>query len=162
MRHVTVDVDVRPPAVHTEARSLRENDGAQTQTTSTKSGEVSKHEPTFSPTQDEAKPLILLFLQHHRLLVHHAVTVEEMPSRAPVSTTHHPQHGHGRPARVEVHTAAGALVRPGQGRATLTPPHHHHHRCLLPPPPPPLVGPCLYQTLWQRPRETGDSISTKK
>lgn len=55
-----------------------------------------------------------------------------MPSRAPVSTTHHPQHGHGRPARVEVHTAGGALVRPGQGRATLTPPHHHHHRCLLP------------------------------
>lgn len=84
-----------------------------------------------------------------------------MPSRAPVSTTHHPQHGHGRPARVEVHTAGGALVRPGQGRATLTPPHHHHHRCLLPPPPP-LVGLCLYQTVWQRPREPGDIISEKK
>lgn len=83
-----------------------------------------------------------------------------MPSRAPVSTTHHPQHGHGRPARVEVHTAGGALVRPGQGRATLTPPHHHHHRCLLPPPP--LVGLCLYQTVWQRPREPGDIISEKK
>lgn len=86
--------------------------------------------PTFRPSQDKAKSLILLLLEHHRLLVHHAVTVEEMPSRAPVSTAHHPQHGHGRPARVEVH-AAGELVRPGQGRATPTPPHHHHHRCPL-------------------------------
>lgn len=51
-----------------------------------------------------------------------------MPSRATVSTAHHPQHGHGRPARVEVHAAGGELVRPGQGRATPTPPHHN--RCL--------------------------------
>ncbi len=46
--------------------------------------------PTFCPSQNEAKSLILLLLEHHRLLVHHAVTVEEMPSRAPVSTAHHP------------------------------------------------------------------------
>lgn len=52
---------------------------------------------TFSPSQDEAEALVLLLLEHHGLLVHHAVTVEEMASRAPISTAHHPQHGHRRP-----------------------------------------------------------------
>lgn len=88
--------------------------------------------PTFGPAQDEAEALILLLLEHHRLLIHHAVTVEQMPSRAPVSTAHHPQHSHGRPARVEVHAAGGELVRPGQGRAGQgAPTPHHHHRLLL-------------------------------
>lgn len=84
---------------------------------------------TFSPTQDEAEALILLLLEHHGLLVHHAVTVEEMSSRAPVSTAHHPQHGHGRPARVQVHGAGRELVRPGAGQGSPNPT----------PPPPPLL-----------------------
>ncbi|MED6282170.1 hypothetical protein CHARACLAT_029227 [Characodon lateralis] len=84
-----------------------------------------------------------------------------MPSRAPVSTAHHPQHSHGRPARVEVHGAGGELVRPGQGRAgqgraAPTPPPPRQ------PPPPPLHTLCPYQTVRQRPRQPGDSISVKE
>lgn len=83
----------------------------------------SRSSPTFGASQDEAEALVVLLLQHHRLLVHHAVAVEEMASRAAVSAAHHPQHGHGRPARVEVHAAGGELVRPGQGRAGRPRPH---------------------------------------
>lgn len=91
------------------------------------------HAPTFGPSQHEAEALVLLLLEHHGLLVHHAVTVEEMPSGAAVSAAHHPQHGHGRPGRVQVHAAGGELVRPGagQGSPDPTPPPP------TPPPPPP-------------------------
>lgn len=82
---------------------------------------------TFCSSQDEAKSFILLLLEHDRLLVHHAVTVEKMPSRAAVSAAHHSQHGHGRPGRVEVHAGrraspAGAGQPPPDPRPHPTPP----------------------------------------
>jgi len=79
---------------------------------------------TFGPPQHETEALVLLLLQHHSLLVHHAVAVEEMPRRAPVSTAHQAQHGHGRPPGVKVHRWSGGAARAGlgQGDPTTTPP----------------------------------------